>query len=195
MTQNGVIACDVRPIMPQALFRSKRCYNASTVAFKVHLFGDNNTLPVVISAELTPDHETMLLDGRLNPIIKEVVEKEIIKWFDVGIIHPISNSLWVSHIQCVPKKGGVTMVSNDNNKLISTHTITGCRVCVDYCKLNKATQNDHFPLPFINQMLDRLAGKAFYSFLNGYSGYNQIAIDLNDQEKNTFTCPYETFAF
>ncbi|KAL4347916.1 hypothetical protein GQ457_17G008280 [Hibiscus cannabinus] len=76
-----------------------------------------------------------------------------------------------------------------------TQTVTGWRVCMDYRKLNKATRKDHFPLPFIDQMLDRLAGKQFYCFLDGYSGYNQIAIAPEDQSKTTFTCPYGTFAF
>ncbi|KAL4379251.1 hypothetical protein GQ457_02G022480 [Hibiscus cannabinus] len=79
--------------------------------------------------------------------------------------------------------------------LIPTRTVTGWRVCMDYRKLNKATRKDHFPLPFIDQMLDRLAGKQFYCFLDGYSGYNQIAIAPEDQSKTTFTCPYGTFAF
>ncbi|KAH9781044.1 hypothetical protein KPL71_008308 [Citrus sinensis] len=74
-------------------------------------------------------------------------------------------------------------------------TVTGWRVCMDYRKLNKATRKDYFPLPFIDQMLDRLAGKQYYYFLDGYSGYNQIAIAPEDQEKTTFTCPYGTFAF
>ncbi|PIN12235.1 DNA-directed DNA polymerase [Handroanthus impetiginosus] len=132
---------------------------------------------------------------RLNPIMKEVVKKEIIKWLDAGIIYPISDSSWVSPVQCVPKKGGITVVPNMHNELIPTRTVTGCRVCMDYRKLNKATRKDHFPLPFIDQMLDRLAGKEFYCFLDGYSGYNQIAIAPEDQEKTTFTCPYGTFAF
>lgn len=132
---------------------------------------------------------------RLNPIMKDVVKKEIIKWLDAGIIYPISDSSWVSPVQCVPKKGGVTVVANDNNELIPTRTVTGWRVCVDYRKLNAATRKDHFPLPFIDQMLDRLAGKEFYCFLDGYSGYNQIAIAPEDQGKTTFTCPYGTFAF
>ena len=62
-------------------------------------------------------------------------------------------------------------------------------------KLNTATRNDHYPLPFIDQMLDRLARHSNYCFLDGYSGYNQIAIALEGQEKSTFTCPYCTFAF
>ena len=132
---------------------------------------------------------------RMNPIMKEVVKKEIIKWLDAGIIYPISDSSWVSPVQCVPKKGGITVVENENNELIPTRTITGWRICMDYRKLNKATRKDHFPLPFIDQMLDRLAGKEFYCFLDGYSGYNQIAIAPEDQHKTTFTCPFGTFAF
>ena len=127
--------------------------------------------------------------------MKEVVKKEIIKWLDVGIIYPISDSKWVSPIQCVPKKGGITVVPNQDDELIPSKTITGWRVCMDYRKLNKATRKDHFPLPFIDQMLDKLAGQEYYCFLDGYSGYNQIAIHPDDQEKTTFTCPYGTFAF
>ncbi|KAL4290053.1 hypothetical protein GQ457_14G014830 [Hibiscus cannabinus] len=127
--------------------------------------------------------------------MKEVVRKEILKWLDAGIIYPISDSEWVSPVQCVPKKGGITVISNEKNELIPTRTVTGWRVCMDYRKLNKATRKYHFPLPFIDQMLDRLAGKQFYCFLDGYSGYNQIAIAPEDQSKTTFTCPYGTFAF
>jgi len=89
----------------------------------------------------------------------------------------------------------VTVVRNKNNELISTRTVTGYRICMDYRKLNNATRKDHFPLPFIDQMLDRLAGHRYYCFLDGYSGYNQITIAPEDQEKTTFTCPYGTFAF
>ncbi|KAK8659610.1 hypothetical protein V6N13_029809 [Hibiscus sabdariffa] len=132
---------------------------------------------------------------RLNPAMKKVVMKEIIKWLDAGVIYPISDSSWVSPVQCVPKKGGITVVTNDENELLPTRTVTGWRICMDYRKLNKATKKYHFPLPFIDQMLDRLAGKEFYCFLDGYSGYNQIAIAPEDQEKTTFTCPYGTYAF
>ncbi|KAL4360715.1 hypothetical protein GQ457_04G000690 [Hibiscus cannabinus] len=132
---------------------------------------------------------------RLNQAMKDVVRKEILKWLDADIIYPISDSEWVSPVQCVPKKGGITVISDEKNELIPTRTITGWRVCMDYRKLNKATRKDHFPLPFIDQMLDRLAGKQFYCFLDGYSGYNQIAIAPEDQSKTTFTCPYGTFAF
>ena len=117
---------------------------------------------------------------RLNLVMKKVVMKEIIKWLDAGVIYPISNSSWVSLVQCVPKKGGVTVITNDDKELLTTRTITGWRICMDYRKLNKATKKDHFPLPFIDQMLDRLAGKAYYCFLDGYSRYNQIAIAPGD---------------
>lgn len=107
---------------------------------------------------------------RLNPIMKEVVKKEILKWLDAGIIYPISDSPWVSPVQFVPKKGSMTIVANTYDELIPTRTINGWRVCIDYRKLNKATRKDHFPLPFIDQMLDRLVGKEHFYFLNVYFG-------------------------
>ncbi|XP_060183226.1 uncharacterized protein LOC132613199 [Lycium barbarum] len=131
---------------------------------------------------------------RLNPVMKEVVKKEVIKWLDSGIIFPISDSKWVSPMQCVPKKGGMTVVTNDKNDH-SYYNITGWRICMDYRTLNETTRKDHYPIPFIDQMLDRLAGQEFYYFLDGYSGYNQIAIAPEDQEKTAFTCSYGTYAF
>ncbi|KAJ9538638.1 LOW QUALITY PROTEIN: hypothetical protein OSB04_031371 [Centaurea solstitialis] len=132
---------------------------------------------------------------RLNPKMQEVVKKEVIKLLDTGIIYPISDSPWVSPVQVVPKKGGLTIVTNDNNELVPTRTVTRWRVCIDYRKLNDATRKDHFPLPFIDQMLERLAGNEYYCFLDGFSGYFQIPIDPEDQEKTTFTCPFGTFAY
>ncbi|KAM1230448.1 hypothetical protein ACFX11_040754 [Malus domestica] len=132
---------------------------------------------------------------RLNPPMMEVVKKEIIKLLDCGVIYPISDSKWVSPVQCVPKKSGVTVVANAENELVPQRIQTGWRVCIDYRKLNTTTRKDHFPLPFIDQMLERLAGYAFYCFLDGYSGYNQIVISPEDQEKTTFTCPFGTFAY
>ncbi|XP_070678183.1 uncharacterized protein [Malus domestica] len=122
-------------------------------------------------------------------------EKEIIKLLDCGVIYPISDSRWVSPVQVVPKKSGVTVVKNAEDELVPTRIQTGWRVCIDYRKLNNTTRKDHFPLPFIDQMLERLAGHSFYCFLDGYSGYNQIVIAPEDQEKTTFTCPFGTFAY
>ena len=132
---------------------------------------------------------------RLNPIMKEVVKKEVLKLLDVGVIYSIANSKWVNPTQVVPNKFGVTVVENENNELIPTRVTSSWRVCIDYRKLNAGTRKDHFPLPFVDQMLERVTGHEFYCFLNGYSGYNQIEIALEDQEKTTFTCPFGTFAF
>ncbi|GJU78045.1 reverse transcriptase domain-containing protein [Tanacetum coccineum] len=131
---------------------------------------------------------------RVNPKIHEVIKKEVVKLLDAGLIYPISDSPWVSPVHCVPKKGGMTVVTNEDNELIPTRLVTGWRVCIDYRKLNDATRKDHFPLPFMDQMLERLAGNEYYCFLDGFSGYFQIPIDPQDQEKTTFTCPYGTFA-
>ncbi|GKA10145.1 reverse transcriptase domain-containing protein [Tanacetum coccineum] len=132
---------------------------------------------------------------RVNPKIHEVIKKEVIKLLDAGLIYPISDSLWVSLVHCVPKKGGITVIENDDNELIPTRLVTGWHVCIDYQKLNDATRKDHFSLPFMDQMLERLAGNEYYCFLDGFSGYFQIPIDPQDQEKTTFTCPYGTFAY
>ncbi|GJR69313.1 reverse transcriptase domain-containing protein [Tanacetum coccineum] len=153
-------------------------------------------LPVIISKELKDEEKTALLkvlnliikgidpsfythkilmednfkpavqhQRRVNPKIHEVIKKEVIKLLDAGLIYPISDSPWVSPVHCVPKK------------------------------LNDATRKDYFPLPFMDQMLERLAGNEYYCFLDGFSGYFQIPIDPKDQDKTTFTCPYGTFAY
>ena len=114
---------------------------------------------------------------------------------DVGVIYPIADSKWVSPTQVVPKKSGVTVVENEHNELIPTRVTISWRVCIDYRKLNVGIRKYHFPLPFVDKMLERVAGHEFYCFLDGYSGYNQIEIALEDQEKTTFTYPFGTFAF
>lgn len=126
--------------------------------------------------------------------MKEVVRKEILKWLDNGIIYAISDSKWVSPVQVVPKKGSITVVMNEKNELIPYRPATGWRIYIDYRKLNNATRKDHFPLPFINEMLDRLAGHEYYCFLDGYSGYNQISIAMEDQEKTVFNCAVSSCA-
>ena len=103
---------------------------------------------------------------RLNPVMKEFVRKEVLKWLNAGFIYGISDSSWVSLVHVVPKKGGFTVIRNEKNELIPTRTVTGWRVCIDYRKLNTAIRKDHFPLPFIDQMLDRLAGHPHLCFLD-----------------------------
>ncbi|CAA7407056.1 unnamed protein product [Spirodela intermedia] len=132
---------------------------------------------------------------RLNPNMIEIVKKEILKWLAADIIYPISDSKWVSPTQVVPKKSGITVIKNKNGDEIQTRLTTSWRVCIDYRKLNLVTRKDHFLLPFTDQILEKLAGKNFFCFLDGYSGYNQIYINPLDQEKTTFTCPFSTFAF
>ncbi|GJZ81988.1 reverse transcriptase domain-containing protein [Tanacetum coccineum] len=136
---------------------------------------------------------TVQSQRQVNLKIHEVIKKEVLKLLDAGMIYLISDSPWVSLMHCVPKKGGITVVANEENELILTRLVTGWIVCIDYRKLNEATRKDHFPLPFMDQMLERLAGNEFYCFLDRFSAYFQIPIDPQDQEKTTFTCPYGTF--
>ena len=107
------------------------------------------------------------------------------------MIYPIQNSEWVSPVHVVRKKSSITVVENEKGERVTTRLTTGWRMCIDYKKLNAATKNDHFPLPFIDQMLDKLAGHKFYCFLDGLSGYYQVAITLDDQAKTMFTCQLE----
>nr|GEX72353.1 reverse transcriptase domain-containing protein [Tanacetum cinerariifolium] len=132
---------------------------------------------------------------RVNPKIYDVIKKELEKLLDAGLIYPISDSPWVSPVHCVPKKGGFTVVENEENELIPTRLVTGWRVYIDYRKFNEATQKDHFHLLFMDQMLERLAENVYYYFLDGFSGFFQIPIDPRDQEKTMFTYPYGTFAY
>ena len=125
---------------------------------------------------------------RLNPHIFEVVKKEILKWLQADFIYAISDSPWVSSIHVVPKYSGTTVVKNEKGEEMQTRVVSGHRVCIDYRKLNVPTKKEHCPLPFTDQILETLAGQKFYCFLDGYSGYNQIAVHEYDQEKTTFTC-------
>ncbi|RVW20036.1 Retrovirus-related Pol polyprotein from transposon opus [Vitis vinifera] len=107
---------------------------------------------------------------RLNPHMQEVVRGEVLKLLQAGIIYPISDSLWVSPTQVVPKKSGITVVQNEKGEEVSTRPTSGWRVCIDYRRLNSVTRKDHFPLPFMDQVLERVSGHPFYCFLDGYSG-------------------------
>nr|GEY45061.1 reverse transcriptase domain-containing protein [Tanacetum cinerariifolium] len=168
------------------------------------LEGDDK-FPVIIAKDLSMEEKTALITDdfkptvqhqrRVNPKIHDVIKQEVLKLLDAGLIYPISDSPWVSPVHCVPKKGGFTVVENEENELIPTRLVTGWCVCIDYRKLNEATHKEHFPLPFMDQMLERLVGNQYYCFLNGFSGYFQIPINPKDQKKTTFTCPYGTFAY
>nr|GEU29877.1 reverse transcriptase domain-containing protein [Tanacetum cinerariifolium] len=169
---------------------------------------ETDKLPVIIAKDLKDVEKEALL--KVLKSHKRAIDWKItdIKGIDPGFCtHKIlmeedykpavqsQRRPWVSPVHYVPKKGGMTVVVNENNELITTRLVTGWRGCIDYRKLNDATRKDHFPLPFMDQMLERLAGNKFYCFLDGFSGYFQILIDPQDQEKTTFTCPYGTFAY
>ncbi|RDY12858.1 hypothetical protein CR513_02285, partial [Mucuna pruriens] len=106
-----------------------------------------------------------------------MVKKEFTKLLAVGIIYPISDNQWVSVVQVVPKKSGMTVIKNPQDEMNSW------RVCIDYKKVNQVTCKDHFPLPFIDQVLEKLVG------------YMQIHTMPMDQHKTTFTCLFGTFAY
>ena len=114
--------------------------------------------------------------------MQEVVHTEVLKLLQDDIIYPIFDSPWVSSTQVVLKKSGVTTVQNERGEDIPIRLTTGWRVCKDYKRLNEVTRKDHFPLPFIDQLLERVSWQQFYCFLDGYSGYIQIEIAVEDQE-------------
>nr|CAN81828.1 hypothetical protein VITISV_031285 [Vitis vinifera] len=171
---------------------------------------ENKQCPVVISSSLTTPQEISLLEvlkrcisplvcthhiymeeeakpiaqpqRRLNPHLQEVVRAEVLNLLQAGIIYPISDSPWVSPTQVVPKKSGITVVQNEKGEEIIHASL-------------QVGGKDHFPLPFIDQVLERVFGHPFYCFLDRYSGYFQIEIDVEDQEKTTFTCPFRTYAY
>nr|GEW73281.1 reverse transcriptase domain-containing protein [Tanacetum cinerariifolium] len=157
---------------------------------------DTNKLPVIIAKDLKDVEKEALIK-----VLKSHKREIAWKISDIKGIDPkfctykiLMEEDYKPAVQS-QRRGGMTVVANENNELILTRLVTGWRVCIDYRKLNDATRKDHFPLPFIDQMLERLAGNEFYCFLDGFSGYFQIPIDLQDQEKTTFTYLYGTFAY
>ncbi|GKA16815.1 reverse transcriptase domain-containing protein [Tanacetum coccineum] len=119
--------------------------------------------PSFLPIQLLDDKKPVIQkQRRFYSNMQEVVKKEIVKLLDTNIIYPISDSSWVSPIHYVPKEGGITAVTNENDELVLTRTVIG----------NK-----------------------YFCFLDGFSGYFQIPIDPNDQEKTTFTSPFGTYAY
>ncbi|RDY01456.1 Retrovirus-related Pol polyprotein from transposon 17.6, partial [Mucuna pruriens] len=108
---------------------------------------------------------------------------------NLTILDVIKNR-WVNLVQVVPKKSEMT-----HGELVPIQIQNSRRVCIDYRKLNQATRKDHFPLPFIDQVMEKLVGKSHYCFLDGFCGYMQINIAPEDQHKTTFTCLFSTFAY
>nr|GEU88501.1 reverse transcriptase domain-containing protein [Tanacetum cinerariifolium] len=190
-----IIAKDLKDVEKEALIKVLKSHKRA-IAWKISDIKGIDPRFCTHKILMEEDYKLAVQSQRMvNPKIHDVIKKEVINLLDVDMIYPISDSPWVSPIHCVPKKGGMTVVANENNELIPTRLVTGWRVCIDYRKLNDATRKDHFPLPFMDQMLERLVENDLYCFLDGFSGYFQILIDPQDQEKTTFTCPYGTFAY
>ncbi|GKF34563.1 hypothetical protein Tco_0107763, partial [Tanacetum coccineum] len=146
---------------------------------------DEPVSPVYNATYYDPEGDILILDALLN--------SDLLPHPNQGDYSPgIQKDLKVVE----PKKSSLDELPEvEHKELAPTRLVTGWRVCIDYRKLNEATCKDHFPLPFMDQMLERLAGNEFYCFLDGFSGYFQIPIEPKDQEKTTFTCPYGTFAY
>nr|GEY39963.1 reverse transcriptase domain-containing protein [Tanacetum cinerariifolium] len=192
-----VVDFDDDPRVPQILGRSFLKIGRDLIDF-----------PVIIAKDLSDEEKTALIT-----VLKS--HKQAISWklFDIkginlefcthkilmeedfkpAVQHQRRVNLKIYDV--IKKEGGFTIVKNEDNELIQTRLVMGWRVCIDYRKLNEATRKDHFPLPFMDQMLERLAGNEYYCFLDGFLGDFQIPIDLKDQEKTTFTCPYGMFAY
>nr|GEZ87839.1 reverse transcriptase domain-containing protein [Tanacetum cinerariifolium] len=136
---------------------------------------DNEEWPVIIAKDLSSDEKTNLLN-----VLK--TQKKAIAWklTDIKGIDPefCSHKILLKEKHSLKvqsqRRGGMAVIKNDENELIPTRLVTGWIVCIDYRKLNEATRKDHFPLPFMDQMLERLAGNEYYCFLDGFSGYFQI---------------------
>lgn len=194
----------------------------------------NNTFPVVVSSQLTPNQEGKLLEvlrkhkgaigwtladikgisplicthkiyleenaktsremqRRLNPTLKEVVKKEVLKLLEVGIIYPISDNKWVSSVQVVPKKSGLAIVKNEQNELIPTRIASGWCMCIDYRKLNAATRKDHFPLPFLDQVLDKSFRSCLLLFLRWFFRVLSNRNSTRRPGKDHFYLPFRYF--
>ncbi|XP_076936552.1 uncharacterized protein LOC143603719 [Bidens hawaiensis] len=180
---------------------------------KYAFLGKNDTLPIIIAFNLSLEQESALLKvlvankeaigwttADLKGFSPSIVMHKILTDPDVKPAHDAQRRLnpnmrEVVKKETVPKKVGIQVVKDDSGNEVATRPVTGWRICIDYLKLNAATSKDHFPLLFTDQIVEKLSGQKFYCFLDGYSGYNQIAIHPEDQEQTTFTCPYGTFAF
>ncbi|KAL6312672.1 hypothetical protein AAG906_025113 [Vitis piasezkii] len=159
---------------------------------------ENKKCPVIISSSLTTPQEECLLE-----VLRRC--KKAIGW-QISDLKGISPLVCTYHIymeeevkpvhqpqrRLNPHKQEVVQAEGEE---VATRLTSGWRVCIDYRKLNVVTRKDHFPLPFIDQVFERVSGHPFYCFLDGYSEYFQIEIDVEDQEKTTFTCPFGTYAY
>nr|GEY21598.1 reverse transcriptase domain-containing protein [Tanacetum cinerariifolium] len=179
--------------------------------YSQEVLGDNKLL-VIIAKDLSVEEKTALITvlkshkraitwklSDLKAIDPKLCTHKIFleEDFEPAVQHQRSVNPKIHDVikQECTKEGRVHVVENEDNELIPNRLVTGWRVCIDYHKLNEATRKGHLPLQFMDHMLERLAQNQYYCFLDGFFGYFQIPIDPKDQEKTTFTCPYETFAY
>nr|GEV01582.1 reverse transcriptase domain-containing protein [Tanacetum cinerariifolium] len=145
-----IIAKDLKDVEKEALIKVLKSHKRA-IAWKISDIKGIDPRFCTHKILMEEDYKPVVQSQRrVNPKIHDVIKKEVIKLLDAGMIYPISDSPWVSPIHCVPKKGGITIVANENNELIPTRLVTDWRVCIDYRKLNDATRKDHFPLPFMD---------------------------------------------
>lgn len=114
---------------------------------------------------------------RINPVLLPLSEKEVKRMYEAGIIAPIRFSEWVSNLVPTMKKIGEI------------------RLCVDFRNLNKVSLKDHYPLPKMDHILQRVVGASRISLLDRFSGFDQILVHPDDQEKAAFTTPWGTFKY
>jgi hypothetical protein len=136
--------------------------------------------PRIIEHEITTYPDAKPVRQKLHPVNPQkaaTIKAEVEKLLKVGFIYPIQLTQWVSNPVPVNKKQGTI------------------HVCMDFHDLNKACPKDNFPTPFIDQIVDECAGCEVFSFMDGFSGYNQIQIKPEDQHKTTFICPWGTFSY
>jgi hypothetical protein len=108
---------------------------------------------------------------------KQAIEVEVCKLLAAGFIRECKHPVWLANPVLVPKKTG------------------GLSMCIDYTDLNKHCPKDPFPLPRINQVVDSTAGSILLCFLGFYSGYHQIALYLDDEDKMTFITPHGIYCY
>ena len=114
---------------------------------------------------------------KMDPRVEQQVKEGLEDLLKAGFIRTIDYPDWLANIVVVPKKNGKV------------------RICIDFRDLNKATPKDDYPLPNIDLLIDSTAGHAMFSFMDGYSGYNQIKLAARDQSKTSFTTPWGTFCY
>nr|GEU44814.1 reverse transcriptase domain-containing protein [Tanacetum cinerariifolium] len=191
-----VVDFDADPRVPLILERSFLKTGRALIDVFEAFFNDDPSLPPPNQRNYLPEvHKELKFceaNSKKSPVDKPLVVKlkDLPLYLEYAFLEG-DEKLQASPVHCVPKKGRFTVVENEDSELIPTRLVTGWRVYIDYRKLNEAIRKDHFPLPFMDHMLERLTGNQYYCFLDGFSGYFQIPIDPKDQEKTTFTAHTE----